>query len=158
MIAQLRARAVPIIAVVLVAVGVWLYGDASSRRDAQAAGTEAVQAARDSLAAMLSYRADTVEQELDAARKRLTGRFLDDYTQLTKTVVIPDAKQRGITAAAKVSAAAVVSATPDSAVVLAYIDQTTTVGKESATTTASTPRVNLDKVDGQWLISGFQPI
>jgi Mce-associated membrane protein len=73
-------------------------------------------------------------------------------------VVIPGAKQKKITAAAMVPAAAAVSADTDQAVVLAYVDQTLAVGTEPPTRTNSSVRVTMEKVDGRWLISGFDPI
>lgn len=146
------------VAALLVVSAVWLFWDAHSRQSADRAGVAAMQAARDSIAAMLSYRPDTVEKDLDAARERLTGRFLDDYTQLVKTVVIPDAKKRAITAAAQVLSTAVVSAVNDRVLVLAYVDQTMTVGTENPTVTASTVRVGMEKVDGRWLVASFDQI
>ena len=146
------------VAALLVASAIWLYWDAHSRRSADRAGLAAMQAARDSVVAMLSYRPDTVEKDLDAARDRLTGRFLDDYTQLIKTVVIPDAKQRAITATAQVPSTAVVSAEADRVLVLAYVDQTMTVGTEKPTVTTSTVRVRMEKVDGRWLVATFEQI
>ncbi|MCW1959683.1 MAG: hypothetical protein KIH64_014295 [Mycobacterium sp.] len=145
-----------LVAVVLLAAGSWLLWDGSSRRAAQTAGAQAVQAAQDSIPVILSYRPATAEKDLPAAaRDRLTGKFLADYTQLITTVVIPDAKQKGVSASAKVPAAAVVSADSGHAVVLAYVDQTLTVGSAPSTQTNSSVRVTLDKVDGRWMISGF---
>jgi Mce-associated membrane protein len=43
-------------------------------------------------------------------------------------------------------------------VVLAFVDQTTTIGNDAPTDTASSVRVTLDKVDSRWLISGFDPV
>ncbi|MCB0932709.1 MAG: hypothetical protein KDB71_12520 [Mycobacterium sp.] len=160
-----RSRAsAALAALLLVASAVWLFWDASSRQAAERAGGAAAQAARDAIVAMLSYRPDTVVKDLDAARERLTGRFLDDYTQLVKTVVIPDATNRQITASAKVPSAAVVSASEDHVLVLAYVDQTMTVGtgpgteKLAATTTTSSVQVSMEKVDGRWLVAAFEPI
>ena len=119
---------------------------------------ESVQAAIDSTVALLSYRPDTVEKDLDAAKGRLTGTFLNAYTSLTHDVVIPGAKQKQISAVATVPAAASSSATPTHAVVLLFVDQTVTVGKDAPTNTASSVRVTLDKVDGRWLISQFDPV
>ena len=119
---------------------------------------ESVQAARDSTVALLSYRPDTVEQDLGAARDRLTGQFKDSYTSLTRDVVIPGAKQKQISAIATVPAAASVSAGLNHAVVLVFVNQTTTVGTSVPTDTASSVRVTLDKIDGRWLISGFDPV
>ncbi|CAG6939289.1 hypothetical protein PICSAR126_04561 [Mycobacterium avium subsp. paratuberculosis] len=37
--------------------------------------------------ALLSYRADSVDKDLAAARDRLTGEFKDAYAELTRQVV-----------------------------------------------------------------------
>lgn len=154
-----RVTAVAILAGLLLAGAVWLYWDGSSRSAAAAAGTEAVAAAREAIPAILSYQPATAEKDLPAARDRLTGKFLDDYTQAITTVVVPDAKRAGITARATVPAAAVVSADRRHAVVLAYVDQTLMVGTgqdmKAPTNNKSTVRVTLDNIDGRWLISGF---
>ena len=156
---RLRRLAVLALATLLVIASAWLFWDGSARRGAQQAGNDAVQAARESIVAILSYRPDTAERDLDtAARERLTGRFLDDYTQLIKTVVVPNAKQKSVTAAARVPAVAVVSASADHVVLLAYVDQALTVGKEAPTQTNSSVRVTMEKVDGRWLVAGFDPI
>lgn len=156
---RLRRLAVPVLATLLVIASAWLLWDGSVRRCAQQAGNDAVQAARESIVAILSYRPDTAEKVLDtAARERLTGRFLDDYTQLIKTVVVPNAKQKSVTAAARVAAVAVVSASADHVVLLAYVDQALTVGKAAPTQTNSSVRVTMEKVDGRWLVAGFDPI
>ncbi|MEI7718111.1 MAG: hypothetical protein WCI78_18835 [Mycobacterium sp.] len=155
---HLRATAAGALTVLLIASGIWLFWDASSRRASEHAGVDAVQAARDAIVEMLSYQPDNAEQTLNAARDRLTGPFLDSYNQLIQTVVIPGAKQKKITAAAKVPAAAAVSADADHAVVLAYVDQTLAVGAAPPTRTNSSVRVRMEKVDGRWLISGFDPI
>jgi Mce-associated membrane protein len=159
MIGRLRAVAGPALAVVLVVSAVLLFWNASARRGAVRAGEDAAGAARDSIVAILSYQPATVEQSLAAAAAdRLTGKFLDDYTQLIKTVVVPDAVGKRITATTEVPAAAVVSAEDHHAVVLAYIDQTMAVGTAAPTRTNSAVRVTMDNVDGRWLISGFDPI
>ena len=107
---------------------------------------------------MLSYKPDTVEQQLTAARDRLTGSFRNEYTDLTNNVVIPGAKQKQISAVANVPEAASVSANPGHAVVLVFVDQTVTVGNDVPTDTASSVRVTLDKVGDRWLISQFDPV
>ncbi|MCV7179168.1 hypothetical protein [Mycolicibacterium sphagni] len=148
----------PIVALLLGAAAGYLKWEDSSRRDADRARTESVQAAKDSTVALLSYKPDTVEKDLGAARDRLTGSFLDAYTQLVNTVVIPGAKEKKISAVAAVPAAASVSAKPDHAVVLLFVDQTVVVGTDAPTQTASSVRVTMEKVHDHWLISGFDPI
>jgi len=139
------------------AAGMLKYLD-SSARDNDIAGLESVQAAKDATVALLSYRPDSVEQQLGAARNLLTGNFRDAYMSLTKDVVIPGAKQKQISAQASVPAAAAVTANPNHAVALVFVDQIVIIGTGAPTDTASTVRVTLDKVRGRWLISGFEPV
>jgi len=42
--------------------------------------------------------------------------------------------------------------------VLAYFDQSLSVGSAAPTRTNSCVRVTMEKLDGRWLISGFDPI
>ena len=95
----------------------------SSARDAQSARAESMRAATEATSALLSYKSDTVEKDLGAARDRLTGTFKDTYTSLTHDVVIPGAQQKHISAMATVPAAASVSATYNHAVVLVFVDR-----------------------------------
>jgi Mce-associated membrane protein len=127
-------------------------------RDSQSARTESVRAATDSTIAMLSYRPDTVERDLAAARDRLSGSLKDSYTALTHDVVIPGSRQKQISATAVVPAAASVSASETHAVVLVFVDQTIAMGSDPPSNTASRVRVTLDKVGDRWLIAGFDPI
>ena len=83
----------------------------SSHRAVDAARVESMAAARDATVAILSYKADSVEQDLHSARDRLTGSFLDSFTDLVDKVVIPGAREKNISAAARVPAVASVSAT-----------------------------------------------
>lgn len=130
----------------------------STVRAATTASVESVQAAKDATVALLSYKPDSVEQDLTAARDLLTGDFRDSYAQLTEDVVIPGSKQKQISALATVPAAASVSADPNHAVVLVFVNQTTTIGQDRPTDSASSVRVNLDKVGNRWLVSGFNPV
>ena len=148
----------PVVALLLGAGAGFLRWEDSSRRDADKARIESVQAARDSTVALLSYKPETVDKDLGSARERLTGAFLDAYTQLVNTVVIPGAKEKKISAVAQVPAAASVSAKPDHAVVLVFVDQTVVVGSDAPTNTASSVRITMDKVGDRWLISAFEPI
>ncbi|BBX65348.1 hypothetical protein MSAS_45220 [Mycobacterium saskatchewanense] len=124
----------------------------------RAASAESVQAATDGTVALLSYRPDTVDKDLEAARGRLTGTFLNAYTSLTHDVVIPGSKQKQISAVATVPAAASIEATDTHAVVLLFVNQTIIIGQDAPTNTASTVRVTLDRVHGRWLIAGFDPV
>jgi Mce-associated membrane protein len=148
----------PVAALLLAAAAGYLKWVGSSARDADVARAQSVQAAVDSTVAMLSYRPDTVEKNLAAARDRMTGAFRDSYTSLTNDVVIPGAKQRQISAVATVPAAASASATETHAVVLVFVNQSTIIGNDPPTDTASTVKVTLEKVHDRWLISQFDPV
>ena len=139
------------------AAGVLKFQESSSRTD-EIARIESVQAAKDSTTALLSYKPDSVDQQLGAAKELLTGTFRDSYTSLTNNVVIPGAKQKQISAEASVPAVASVSAEPNHAVVLVFVNQTVTIGTGAPTDTASSVRVTLDKIGDRWLISDFQPV
>jgi Mce-associated membrane protein len=129
-----------------------------STQGATSAGADSVRAATDGTIALLSYKPETVEKDLAAARSRMTGQFLDSYTALTKDVVIPGSKQKQISAVATVPAAASVQASSNHAVVLLFVDQSVVIKDDAPTSTASTVRVTLDRIDGRWLISHFDPV
>jgi Mce-associated membrane protein len=155
---RLLVVALPALALIL-ALGVgylkWLDGTA---RESRAAAEQSIRAASDSTIAILSYKPESVDQELKAAADRLSEPFRQQYTQLVNDVVAPGAKQQHISAVATVPAAASVSATGKHAVVLVFVDQTTTIGSDAPTQSTSSVRVSLDKVDGRWLISQFDPV
>lgn len=148
----------PAILLLAAAAAGYLKWQDATARDADLARGASVQAAKDATVRMLSYQPDTVDRDLEAARKLLTGDFQNSYTSLTHDVVIPGAKQRQISAVATVPAAASVSASPRHAVVVVFVNQTVVVGSDAPSDTASTVRVTLDKVGDQWLIAGFDPI
>ena len=148
----------PVLVLVLVSAAGWLtyLGIATSTIDT--ARAEAVQTAKDSTAALLTYQPDTVEQQLTDARNLLTGEFKDSYTGMTTDMVIPGAKQQRISAVATVPRAAAVSVDPKRAVVLVFVNQTVSVGEEAPSQSLSSVRVTLEKLEGKWLISKFEPV
>ena len=148
----------PALALLIASAAGYLKWQDATLREGRAAHPPSVQAAVDGTVALLSYRPETVDKDLEAAKSRLTGTFLDAYTSLTRDVVIPGAKQKQISATATVAAAALTSATATHAAVLVFIDQTVIVGKTAPTSTASSVRVTVDKIGGRWLISQFDPV
>jgi Mce-associated membrane protein len=127
-----------------------------SIRHTDIARNQAVVAARESAVALLSFRFDTVDRDVAAARERLTGGFRDTYTQKTQAELIPNAKQRRVSATASVPAAAPESANESHAVVLLFVNQTVRFGNSAPANGASSVRVTLDKVGGRWLVSDFE--
>lgn len=143
--------------VLALAAGFLKYVD-NSVRSSDVARAESMQVAKDSTIALLSYQPDKVKQQLNDARNLLTGDFQNSYTSLINDVVIPGAEQKKISAVATVPAAASVSADPNHAVVLVFVNQTVIVGADAPTDTASSVKVTLDKHGDKWLISEFQPV
>jgi Mce-associated membrane protein len=139
----------------------WLYVK-QYRPDVQtdnAAAQSAVNAARDGVVALLSYKPDTLNQDFAAAKSHLTGDFLNYYDQFTRDIVTPAAKEKALTTTAQVVGAAASELHPNSAVVLLFVNQAT-VSKErpDPAMASSTVLVSLTKVHGKWLITKFQPI
>jgi Mce-associated membrane protein len=150
--------AVSIVALLLACVGGWLRLYEHDESERLSASSESVRAASDNTIAMLSYKPDSVDEELAAAADRLTGAFKDSFTSLINDVVIPAAKEKQIYSTVTVPAAASVSAEDNHAVVLVYVNQTTVIANDPPTETASSVKVTLDKVGARWLISDFAPI
>jgi Mce-associated membrane protein len=157
--AQILPYAVlPALALLLAAAAGYLkWQEVSDRTDA-VARIESVAAAKDATTAILSYTPETAGRDLDAAGDRLTGAFKDSYAQLTRDVVIPGARQKHISAVAKVPGVASVAASSNHAVVLLYVDQTIVVGSDPPSDTVSSVRVTLTKTHDRWLVSEFDPI
>lgn len=147
----------PFIALLLALGAAYFKYQAGTAAGTDRARAETVQVATEATVAMLSYTPETAAEKLKDARDRLTGPLRDSYTSLTDDVVIPGAQQKRISATARVSAAASVSAGKNRAIVLVFVDQTTTVGNDAPTDTDSVVQVSLDKVGSRWLISGFEP-
>ena len=138
-----------------------LQWQAHSNSEQDAARVESLQAARETTAAILSYTPDTVDKNLAARTGRLTGGFLDEYTTLMNTSVIPNAKEGNVTAVAEVPGVASVSVTGSRAVTLVFVDQSVTRAAASQTgpvRSSLSVGVTLDKIGDRWLVSEFRPV
>jgi Mce-associated membrane protein len=145
----------PALALLLAVAGGLLKWEDSSVRNTDLARSESVAAARDSTVALLTFRFDTVDRDVAAAGKRLTGNFLETYTQRTKEELVLNAKERRVSAAATVPGAACESATHNHAVVLVFVNQTIKIGNSAPADADTSVRVTLDKIGDRWLVSGF---
>jgi Mce-associated membrane protein len=139
----------------------WLYFN-QYRPDQQInadAAEVALDAATKGTVALLSYSPETLDKDFAAAKSHLTGNFLSYYTQFTEQIVTPAAQQKSVKTTASVVRAAVSEIHPDSAVVLVFVNQNTT-SKENpdGAFAVSSVKVSLNKIDGTWLISSFDPV
>lgn len=160
-----RTKLVPVVLIVLLAVAAglatWVYFQMYRPEQLIDPSVEhdVVTAASDGTVALLSYAPDTVDKDFATARSHLTGDFLSYYEQFTQEIVAPAAKEKAVHTSAKVMAAAMSELHPDSAVVLVFVDQqTTSKDKPDPSMSASSVRVTLNKVNGAWLISKFDPV
>ena len=124
-----------------------------------AAAAATIKAASDGSIAVLSSSPDSLDKDFAAAKTHLTGEFLDYYTQFAHDIVTPAAQQKAVKTSATVVRSAVSDLHQDSAVVLVFLNQTTT-SKENpgGSLTASSVKVGLTKVNDAWLISAFDPV
>jgi Mce-associated membrane protein len=123
-----------------------------------AAAQRAIQAASDGAVAALSYSTENMDGDFARARSHLTGDFLAYYDKFTKEIVIPTVQQKHLAQTATVLRAAVSELEPNSAVVLVFLNETTTgKDKPQPLITPSSVRITLTKVSGSWLISKVDP-
>jgi Mce-associated membrane protein len=158
-------KIVPVVLVLLLlisgGVATWLYFK-HYRPDQQTDASVAravVSAASNGTVALLSYSADSLDQDFANARSHLAGDFLSYYDQFTQQSVAPMAKQKSMKTTAHVTGAAVSELHPDSAVVLVFVDQTTTTKDSPQPSLAvSSVLVRMTRINGNWLISKFTPV
>ncbi|BBZ24442.1 twin-arginine translocation pathway signal [Mycolicibacter hiberniae] len=139
----------------------WLYFGVL--RADQQLGPEAEQAvmaaAADGAVAVLTYSPKTLEQDFSAAQSHLTGDFLSYYTDFTQKVVTPAAREKDVQTVAAVVRKGIISLRPSSAEVLIFLNQTTiSKAVPDGSYSMSSVKVGLEKHDGRWLISSFDPV
>lgn len=147
-----------VIATVGGAAGMYFAQYRSDQKINDAAAHQALQAASDGAAALLTYSFDTLDRDFAAAKLRLTGNFLAYYSKFSEQVAA-GAMQGQLTTTAKVIRAAISDLRPDSAVVLLFANQTTTSKRKPDPIEAhSSILVTLTKINGSWLIANFDPV
>ncbi|WP_051579444.1 hypothetical protein [Pseudonocardia acaciae] len=160
-------RAVVVLAVLALAaaVAVAVLGwQAFTQASAQGDRDAALEAARTSTAAVLSYDSKTLDADLAKARASVSGDFAAKFNELTNAVIVPAARQQELSAKATVLRAALIdngtdpTARPDRFQALVFVNQATTViGQPQPRVTGTPLKVTLTKVDGAWLITDLQP-
>ncbi|MGW1881532.1 hypothetical protein [Streptomyces sp. NPDC001970] len=133
--------------VALIATAV-LVGEYRDARQTDQARRQALAAAQKAAPVVLSYDNRHLDRDFAAARAHLTGAFREEYGRTTAKVVAPTAKKyQGVVEATVArppgggaQAASVVSASPDRAVVLLFVNQVT------RSTQVPGPRLDLNRV------------
>ncbi len=118
-----------------------------------------VKAASDGTVALLSYSPESLDKDFATAKSHLSGDFLSYYNEFTDQIVAPAAKQKSLKTTARVIGAAVKELHPGTAVVLLFVDQSTTSkDRPDPSESASSVLVSMTRVNGNWLITKFDPI
>jgi Mce-associated membrane protein len=141
--------------------GAWQSTTAEQNRSDRSFSAEeqVITTAKRSAEALLTYSYTEVQQKLYAAEELTTGEFRTEYRQFADYVVIPAAREKKVSTNAVVVGAGVQSLAADNAKVLLFVDQSTTSAAEpSAQLQASTILAGLQKVNGSWMISQFDPL
>jgi Mce-associated membrane protein len=147
-----------VIAAVGFAGGLFFFQYRPDRQIDDAAAHAAIRAAADGAVASLSYSPDNMDRDFANAKSHLTGEFLAYYNTFTEQIVAPMVQQKHITQTATIVRAAVSELYPDSAVVLVFLNESTSSkDKPQPLATPSSVRITLTKVDGSWLISKLDP-
>ncbi|HZC90063.1 MAG TPA: twin-arginine translocation pathway signal [Mycobacterium sp.] len=140
---------VSVIAAVGLAACLFVLQYRPDRQIDDAAAQRAIRAASDGAVATLSYSSENMDRDFAKARSHLTGDFLAYYDKFTKEIVIPTVQQKHLTQTAAVVRAAVSELEPNSAVVLVFLNETTTSkDKPQPLMTPSSVRITLTKVGG----------
>lgn len=165
---RLPAKAVKLVPAVLVllllvsaTLTAWLYFSWYRPDEQVDSGTAAVvvDAARQGTVALLSYTPETVDEDLASAKSHLTGEFRSHFEDFARQVVAPASKEKALKTTAEVVGIAVADLHPDAAVVLVFVNQTTTSKQQpDPALAARSVQVSLSKIDRSWLIAKFDPV
>ena len=159
----LKIAAVVLALLLLISGGVatWLYFKQyrpDQQTDAGVARTVG-RAASDGTVALLSYSSDTLDKDFAAAKSHLGGEFLSYYEQFSQATLAPVAKQKSMKTTAHVAGAAVSELHPDWAVVLVFVNQSTsTKDNPEPLLASSSVLVHMNRINGTWLITKFTPV
>lgn len=160
-----RGRSKPAVLAVVMIAALAAAGTAYATvfRDDQAtsgeSAREVVAAANDGTVALLSYSPKTLDADLAKGQSHLTGQFLTYYKEFTAKVVKPAATENNVETKAQVVRSAVSQLSQNDAQILAFVNQSTTSKtKPEPELTSSSVKVALHRVDGNWLISSFDPV
>ena len=157
-----RRGAIFVLAVAVLALSasiVWLYRDIGGHDDIKIAQSEATAAASKQVPALLTYNPADVESTLGTATQQLAGPFREQIEKLADQVIIPTAKDKGVSTRAEIVESSVVSADTENVVLLLFVNQTTTTTvTPDPVLDGSRVSVSLTKVGSDWYISDLKPV
>ena len=160
-----KVKVVPVILVLLLLVSgglaAWLYFERyqPNQQTDPSVARAVVNAASDGTVALLSYSPESLDKDFANAKSHLSGDFLSYYNQFTEQIVAPAAKQKSLKTTAHVIGAGMSELHPNSAVVLVFVDQSTTSkDRPDPAMASSSVLVSMTRINGNWLITKFDPV
>lgn len=151
------AALIIVVAALAASTGV-LFVRVRSSQAAQDARTASVAAAKQQVAALLSYSYQTFSSDLARAEADTTGSFRATYARLMTGQVEPVAMQKHVVAQTSVSGASVIDAGPGTATLLLFVsEQTKSDARAEAVLNENAVRVTMRQVGGTWLVAGLTP-
>lgn len=123
------------------------------------AGQAAMQVARTSTPAILNYTDSNLPRQLAASRRLMTPDYAKRYASMVKVRVWPQARKFGVSNEIGVVSTGVVKASPTTAVILVFANQTTrTKAKPEGITQGTRLEVTLRKNEERWLVDDVRPL
>jgi Mce-associated membrane protein len=126
--------------------------DAAAREDAVAPAGQAAEA-------LLSFRYDTLDQELESERGLMTGAYADEFLNVFPEEAQDVTTQRQATVESRVLAAAPLECgaecSDDSVRVLVFLDTETTVAGEAPKVSPNRAVMTMQRADGAWRVAGI---
>ena len=146
-----------LLAAVAVGLAAYFWTQSSEAEAAAQAQTRAPAAAERAAQAVLSYNFESLDADKDKAARFLTDDYRPDYVDTFDTLVAESAVDLRADVEAQVVASSVTRASPQSADVLLFVNQTTTSTANNGEPQTALNRVTLDmqEVDGTWLVNGI---
>ena len=156
---RLARRILVALAVVgLVALAI-VWQQANQAAATERAGEAAVKVARTSVPAILSYTDSNLSPQLASSRRLMTPAYAKRYTSMVTSRVWPRARKFGVANQVGVVTAGTVEATPKSAVILVFANQTTrTKAKPGGLTQGTRLEVTLRMTGDRWLVDDIRPL
>lgn len=123
------------------------------------AGADGRAFAVDVVPKLLSYDFDTAEAHFAEVSDELGGDFRGQFEEVGRTVIVPSAVERKVVTSADVLESAVVDSGTDDAVILLFLNQSTTSAESPETKLdGSRVRVHVERSGGRWLITELAPV
>jgi Mce-associated membrane protein len=144
----------------ILVVGLVVVGYLNWREDGRQDSAETAQKEISvSVAKILSYQYDTINDELRDELPLLAGSFADDFQKLVTDTIAPAAIKAKVTTQAEISESAVVSESNDRVELLIFVNVTTSSSRlKEPRVTGSRLAVTAKKIDGHWRISNLDPV